>query len=74
MDSRVFCACRRVTGGIASWIKDGWNDVLFIWKLCTFTRHGISLAIWLVLNNHAPYKEDIADDIYARQLQYAEIK
>ena len=58
-----------MTGGIASWIKDGCilleNDVLFIRKLCTLTRHGISLAI---------YKEDIADYIYARQhIQYAGI-
>ena len=28
--------CRRVTGGIASWIEDGWNGVLFIWKLCSY--------------------------------------
>ena len=36
-------------------------------SVATLTRHGISLAIWLVLNNHTPYKQDITDDIYARQ-------
>ena len=35
-------------------------------SVATLTRHRISLAIWLV-NNQAPYKEDIADNIYARQ-------
>ena len=54
-----------MTGGIASWIKDGYilleNDVLFISKLCTLTRHGISLAI---------YKEDIASRLYICKTAY----